>query len=634
MRGAEEFAPPKKAAAKKEKEVRVRFPIGVKLVVIITILLLVSLGAITMLVSWMVSEDTRLGAEDNNFDVNKRMASETEFFLNSVNAEAVILLDSFTALGEGADLSRAFEQIPHVAAVLLARADRFGNLQLYSYINETFFDTNSLDSYVVDYYAAASGELFLRVLGGETIIENVTPQFNTPLLAMFFPHSDGGAINPAIVLFSADTLLDNYGTGNNSSFLINDADDILVHPDSTLMSAGASMRTNPFVRNMRVRTDENYQTNFADEEGVNFFGAFKKLSLANAVVITMIPETLVFESVEATTRRNLYLSGAVLFLSMLFIYLFSKTISRPIRSLSRAANRIENGNFNLQLQAKNNDEIGVLTTSFVRMGQGLAERERLKDTFGRFVNKSLAEQAMRGELKLGGENKSATIFFSDIRSFTAISEKLQPNEVVEFLNDYMTRMVACVTQTNGVVDKYIGDSVMAVWGAPTSAGSSAEDALNCVKAALMMRTSLHEFNIGRGGDKKPIIKIGCGVNTGDIIAGQIGSSERMEYTVIGDAVNLASRTEALNKPFGTDILITENTWDLIKDHIITEDMPPVTVKGKEKPVRMFAVINLRSVPQLHPTTLAEVRATLHIDAPDLSKVDVNSEEKKYKIGGG
>jgi adenylate cyclase len=153
-----------------------------------------------------------------------------------------------------------------------------------------------------------------------------------------------------------------------------------------------------------------------------------------------------------------------------------------------------------------------------------------------------------------------------------------------------------------------------------------------VRAALAMRETLAEFNQGRGDDKKPIIKIGCGINTGDVIAGQIGSEQRMEYTVIGDAVNLASRTEALNKPLGTDILITENTWQLIGDKVITEEMPSVTVKGKKKPVRMFAVINVADSKE-GPQNLRELRKLLGIAAPKLSAVNVNVEEKKYKIGG-
>ena len=195
----------------------------------------------------------------------------------------------------------------------------------------------------------------------------------------------------------------------------------------------------------------------------------------------------------------------------------------------------------------------------------------------------------------------------------------------------------CVNDTHGVVDKFIGDAVMAVWGAPTSAGSPKEDALNCIRAALRMRAALIVFNKDRGGNKKPIIRIGCGINTGPVVAGQIGSKKRMEYTVIGDAVNVASRTEALNKPFATDILITENTYNLVKDEVSVEEMPPVMVKGKETPLRMFAVINMpkeTNIPgagEKGPLSLAQVREILGIAAPNLEEVNVNEDEKKYKI---
>jgi adenylate cyclase len=186
---------------------------------------------------------------------------------------------------------------------------------------------------------------------------------------------------------------------------------------------------------------------------------------------------------------------------------------------------------------------------------------------------------MRGEIKPGGLPKHATIFFSDIRGFTEKSENFThvfggeaPGRIVRWLNAYFTRMVECVVETGGVVDKFIGDAVMAHWGTAYTAGSPEKDAFNCVKAALRMRRALLEMNKDRKADDaaNPPIRIGCGINTGMVIAGQIGSDERMEYTVIGDPVNLASRTEALNKPLGTDILITEDTYTLIGKYFITE----------------------------------------------------------------
>jgi adenylate cyclase len=175
---------------------------------------------------------------------------------------------------------------------------------------------------------------------------------------------------------------------------------------------------------------------------------------------------------------------------------------------------------------------------------------------------------------------------------------------------------------------------MAHWGTAYSAGSPARDAFNGVKAALMMRKALVALNKNRCPDDPadPPICIGAGLNTGIVTAGQIGSDLRMEYTVIGDPVNLASRIEALNKPLGTDILISEDTWNLVRYFFITEEMPSVTVKGKEKPVRIFAVVNHVSVTS-GPRTLAEVRQLLGIQAPNLEKADVNAEEEKYKIGG-
>ncbi|HPX90257.1 MAG TPA: adenylate/guanylate cyclase domain-containing protein, partial [Spirochaetota bacterium] len=315
-------------------------------------------------------------------------------------------------------------------------------------------------------------------------------------------------------------------------------------------------------------------------------------------------------------------------LAILIVYFFSKSLTTPKIKLLGATKEIEKGNFHVDIKPATADEIGILTESFIQMGRGLEERERMKDAFGKFVNKEIAEQVLRGEIKLGGERKKATIFFSDIRSFTAISEKLEPEEVVEFLNDYMTRMVQCVNETHGVVDKFIGDAIMAVWGAPVSHGNDTENALN---GALMMRKALMEFNKGRGGDKKPIIKIGCGINTGPVLAGQIGSSERMEYTVIGDAVNLASRIEALNKPFGTDILISTDTYNEIKDIFRVEPMQKIKVKGKSEPQQIYAVLGRLDDPSA-PKTLEDLRKMLGIEMKGKPTEEAGEEgEVKYEI---
>ena len=323
-------------------------------------------------------------------------------------------------------------------------------------------------------------------------------------------------------------------------------------------------------------------------------------------------------------RYYLYLTAAVLFLSIMVIWLFSKSISSSLITLANAAKKIEGGFFDLELKPKSRDEIGYLTSGFQKMSRALG-------VFGKFSNREVALKVMRGEIKPGGLSKQGTVFFSKVGGFT---EKLEnfynrfgreaPDRILLWLNDYLTRMTECVEKTNGLVDKFIGDGVMAHWGTAFSAGSPAKDAFNCVKAALMMRKALVIMNKTRRASDpgNPPVSISCGINTGMVTAGQIGCGLRVEYTVIGDSVNLASGIESLNKPLGTDILISEDTWKLVKYFFITEEMPPLTVKGKEKPVRIFAVVNHISVTS-GPKTLAEVRELLGIRPLDQTDSDNN-----------
>jgi adenylate cyclase len=389
-----------------------------------------------------------------------------------------------------------------------------------------------------------------------------------------------------------------------------------------------------FTKYIWDRPERDSQTLYTDEDGIRYFEAFTKLNIAGAVVITSIEYNKVFEGINATTRRNIYLTITVLSISIILIWFFAKSISVPLKALAVAAHDIEGGKFEISLTPKSRDEIGVLTSSFQRMCKAL-------NIFGRFTNRDIAVRAMRGEIKLGGFLKNATIFFSDIRGFTAISENFTnkfgdeaSDKIIHWLNEYFTRMIDCVERTGGVVDKFIGDALMAHWGTAYTTGSTRKDAYNCISAALMMRRALLRMNKGRNREdlSNPRIKFGCGINTGMVTAGQLGSDKRMEYTVVGDPVNLASRVESLNKPFGTDILITENTWKLVRKRFMTVEMPAVNVKGKEKPVRIFAVINYAKNPK-GPKSLLKLRRIIGIKEPDNLKIDANSGEVKYKIAG-
>ena len=608
---------------------KVRFSIGAKLITIITFIVLVSLGSIIILVSWLVRDDLRIAAEENNFEANQLSGMAADLIFENVRANSRILMRNIAVTGTDSVFAREsaeffFEQNPQVAAYFFTTGLQADGILT----NKRFFDTWGIDDSLADTYLDAHKAALRRAAAGETILLNAAPHFAIPLLMLFFPSQNGGGG----VLFSPADMNDSFGSGLNQSFLINDSGDILVHADFNLVRTGVNVAEQEFTRYIWNNPARSAQTLYTDEEGIRYFGAFTKLNTAGAVVITSIEYNKVFEGLAATTRRNVYLTAAVLSISIIFIWFFSKTISIPLKALADAAHTIEGGAFEATLQPKGHDEIGVLTASFQRMCAAL-------NIFGRFTNRDIALRAMRGQIKPGGFPKHATIFFSDIREFTATSENFTKafgdeasDRIVHWLNEYFTHMVECVEKTGGVVDKFMGDAMMAHWGTAYTTGSTRKDAYNCVKAALMMRAALYRMNRNRkkGDPVNPRIRIGCGINTGIVTAGQIGSDLRMEYTVTGDPVNLASRVESLNKSFYTDILIAEDTWRLVRKKFITEEMPSVMVKGKEKPVRIFAVVNFARSTK-GPRSLAKVRRILGIKAPDISKVDINTDEKKYTI---
>ena len=640
------------------------FSIGIKMVTIVTIIVLISLGSITALVSWLGRQDLQIAAEENNFEANRRSAAEAENILAQMRSDTLTLIHTITSVGVKSSLAQNsadffFRHNLRIAALFFTIPEEAEELL----VSERFFSLHGIDSSLVSLYMEKHKTTLILAAAGETMLLNAAPHFSMHLLAMFFPCETGSAM----VLFSPENLSDSFGTMTNQSWMINSLGDVLIHSDFEYIQSGTNVSGYNFIRIIQgsshrhsqslveadfgvVRlsdADKDFFTRiwggslkqkipflFKNEksEAVRQFVAYTKLGIGGCIVITNIEYNKVFEGIIATTRRNIYLTIAVLGFSILLIWFFARSISFPLKTLAAAAQKVESGIFEAELYPKGNDEIGFLTRNFQKMCSALY-------IFGRFTNKEIAVKAMRGEIKPGGLSKHATIFFSDIREFTAKSENFTQifgedgsDKIVYWLNNYFSQMIECVEKTNGIIDKFIGDAVMAHWGTAYTSGSPAQDAYNCVKTALLMRKALYEMNKERrkGDPANPSICIGCGINTGIITAGQLGSEKRMEYTVIGDPVNLASRIESLNKALGTDILISEDTWKFVKKHFITEEMPSVTVKGKEKPVRIFAVINFANIDK-GPKTLADVRKLLGIEAPDIAKVDVNASEKKFKI---
>ncbi len=220
------------------------------------------------------------------------------------------------------------------------------------------------------------------------------------------------------------------------------------------------------------------------------------------------------------------------------------------------------------------------------MTNGLAERDRVRDLLGKVVSPEIATQLLHSDLQLGGEVREVTILFPDLRDFTTLSEKLPPTELLALLNRYLDRMSAVVEKHDGVIDKYIGDAVMALFDAPVAQPDSAARA---VAAAREMALALDTLNRELALENKPALAIGIGISTGQVIAGNMGSKTRLNYTVVGDAVNLAARLEALTKDpaHATRIIVSATT--AAAQSASLRPLGGVTVKGKTESVQIFAV---------------------------------------------
>jgi class 3 adenylate cyclase len=266
--------------------------------------------------------------------------------------------------------------------------------------------------------------------------------------------------------------------------------------------------------------------------------------------------------------------------------LVSASVAQPLREVQLAMAQVQRGALDVRCTVVSNDEIGAVAEGFNRMVQGLREREAIRETFGKYVSPEVRDEILAGRVSGAGVQCEVTILFADLRDFTPWVEASPPAEVVTDLNAYFTEMDIAIRAHGGLVLQFIGDEIEAVFGAPIADARHADAA---VAAAREMGKRLDAWNAARRAGGKAELRHGIGIHTGTVIAGNIGSSERMSYALVGDAVNLASRIQALNKEFGTQVLVSGVTHARLSSPVGLESMPAVRVKGRSAEVAVFAL---------------------------------------------
>jgi adenylate cyclase len=371
-------------------------------------------------------------------------------------------------------------------------------------------------------------------------------------------------------------------------FLIDRNGELIAHQDEQKAMARLSMTTSPIVAKSLSEQTPRRQMRFQDpDSGQVLIGAYNKTSFG-VTVVSQVPEELILEPAQDAKRQAFFITGLVLSGALFFIFLFSMTLTSPIEKLAGLIEMVSKGNFDVKATShvKSHDEVGDLARAFDHMTEGLKERDKVKNLFSKFHGSSVADDLINNDIGVGGQSKEVVVFFSDIRGFTAFSEKRTPEEVVAMLNEYFAVMVSIINRHGGVVDKFIGDAIMAIWGAPKT---SPKDSHNALRACIEMRKGLSELNEKRLARGEPALMIGMGLHAGTAISGTIGSDERMEYTVIGNTVNTASRIEASTKAFGSDLLVTDDVIKHVGDAYITEYAGAAEVKGRSEAIKMYKV---------------------------------------------
>lgn len=283
-------------------------------------------------------------------------------------------------------------------------------------------------------------------------------------------------------------------------------------------------------------------------------------------------------------------------LGIIGAFFISNRITKPLSKIADAMSHVEAGDLTHKVNINTSDEVGSMGRAFNKMVDGLNEREFIKDTFSKYVSKQVADKILKEKdyLKLKGEKRIVTVLFADIRGFTPLAETMPPEKVIEILNQYFSMMIDVVFQYGGVLNKFIGDAIMVTYNAPLD---QKYHELRAILTGLEMQKKMAEMNKERLKKGEQQVNIGIGINTDEAVAGNVGSPERLEYTVIGSGVNIAQRIESSTEK--GQLHISEKTYEAVKDYVEVIKLSPVQVKGISEPVQLYSVINAKIPEDFH-----------------------------------
>lgn len=588
-----------------------RIPIAIKLIIMTITLLAGVTTSIALKSSDQFAKEATAREESVNLDMAISKQKEVESILSGyrdkVKVSANLLMKSNSVktsdakVDENSDFEINFKMEKRIYALEIVKLDGTSVTSVARKIKTDSLSSYNLPNKFFDQVRASQKFPYRLITQGHTVIKNGSLPKGPPLFTIGLPliKNDQGLITH-IALADVDLSVIQKPFGDQAAniyFMFDDSGELLAHAEEAKAISRLNVKNSAIVEAALdpKKMAQQKQIKFVDEDDQEFRGAYVKTSFGTTVV-SMISSETILGPAKKVKRTAFFILGLFMSGSIFFVFLFSMSLTSPLETLVSLIRVVSKGNFDVkashEVKMILKDEVSELAIAFDQMTDGLKERDKVKSLFSKFHGSSVADDLIKNNIGVGGQNKDVVVFFSDIRGFTAFSEKRSPEEVVEMLNEYFGAMVKVINQYGGVVDKFIGDAIMAVWGAPKT---SDRDAHNALRACIEMRKVLAELNEKRIARGQPPINIGMGLHSGRAISGTIGSDERMEYTVIGNTVNTASRIEASTKAFGADLLVSGEVVEKVGEDFLIELAGSAEVKGRSDALKLYRVRGFKNL---------------------------------------
>lgn len=581
-----------------------KLTIRAKLLIIILSILIISLTAVIFIATYFFKDDSEKRIQDTNIAIvnilSQKIESELSSLFFSLRGFANIYYSSVpNSIKEKSfqELLANHKDITYIAFLSIdEKEDSIAKNPriLQEFINPRYVDENGWTTKTFSPLTQAFQLEILKSFNGASVLFNGTPGLLSPILGYSIPWNLQGK-NATILVYidSAEFLRSFQAFEYGKTYMVTDSGMILAHPDTSLVMEATSLANETIVRKMMESKIDNGQVRYLDSQGKEQLGSFRKIWNYGIGIISEIEAEKAFEEVYNIQRRNFIFLIIVLNISIVVVFLYSRTISNPIRMLVGATKEVEKGNFRVPIEPVTRDEVGVLTHSFKHMALGLEEREKVKSILGSMIDPVVVQEAMKDLQALkNGKEEVITAFFSDVAGFSTISEQLTSIELARLLNEYLSAMTIILKKHEGVLDKYIGDAIVAIFNAPVPVP---DHPLKAGRASLEMIAKLQELkeywnknNLYTPEARAMDVRIG--LHVGPAKVGFMGTDDLASYTMMGDTVNLAARLEAAGKDYGVNILVSETFHNHVKSELFTKKLDLVRVKGKNEPVFLYELV--------------------------------------------